>query len=79
MDVCKTCQVEDSDVKERVKLFYNKIDKMVSEADKYAVSVWQNLSNTERNEWLNYINKLRQLEYSYTDVEWPIPPNKQKY
>lgn len=78
MNICKSCQIEDVD-EEKVKahLYFNvKINKLINEADEYAISVWSKLTKDQQCEWANYIGKLRRTPFLFDKTEFPKPPKR---
>ena len=77
-EICHSCQIEDVD-EEKMKArgdFNIKINKLVDEADEYAISVWSELSRHQQCEWANYIGKLRQTPFLFDKTELPDPPKR---
>ena len=72
-DICISCQIADDNT--RINL-YNKINELINEADKYAISVWSELSRHQRGEWANYIGNLRVVQQSNMTTELPDPPKR---
>ena len=76
MNICRSCQIEDVD-EEKIKAqgcFNLKIEKLILEADEYAVSVWSKLTRHQQCEWGDYIRKLRTTEFLFDKTEFPKPP-----
>ena len=72
-DICISCQIADDNT--RINL-YNKINELINEADKYAISVWSELSRHQQSEWANYIGNLRVVQQSNMTTELPDPPKR---
>tara|TARA_B110000483_G_C18165632_1_gene531159 strand:- start:307 stop:552 length:246 start_codon:yes stop_codon:yes gene_type:complete len=78
MNICKSCQIEDVDEeKAKAHLYFNvKINKLIDEADEYAISVWSKLTKDQQCEWGNYIRKLRRTPFLFDKTEFPKPPKR---
>ena len=72
-DICISCQIADDNT--RINL-HNKINELINEADKYAISVWSELSRHQQSEWANYIGKLRTTHFLFDKTEFPKPPKR---
>ena len=72
-DICISCQIADDNT--RINL-HNKINELIDEADKYAISVWSELSRHQQSEWANYIGNLRVVQQSNMTTELPDPPKR---
>ena len=76
-EICQSCQfpTQFTPSDEEIKIyteFHNKINKLVDEADVYAISVWSNLSKQKRSDWADYIGKLREIQ-NYNDIHAKLP------
>tara|TARA_B110001452_G_scaffold4243_1_gene3907 strand:+ start:1267 stop:1521 length:255 start_codon:yes stop_codon:yes gene_type:complete len=74
-EICHSCQIEDEDDEER-NARNTKINELIDEADKYAISVWSELSRHQQSEWANYIGNLRVVQQSNMTTELPDPPKR---
>ena len=75
-EICHSCQIVDEEgINTRIK-FNNKINELIDEADKYAISVWSELSRHQQSEWANYIDNLRVVQQSNMTTELPDPPKR---
>jgi hypothetical protein len=74
-DICISCQIVDEDDEER-NARNTKINELIDEADKYAISVWSELSRHQQSEWANYIGNLRVVQQSNMTTELPDPPKR---
>lgn len=78
MNICKSCQIEDVDEEKiEARYYFNaKINKLINEADEYAISVWSKLTKDQQCEWANYIGKLRLTPFLFDKTEFPKPPKR---